>query len=625
MPPSASLLRASAAFLVFCLMPLCVDAQGHGTGGGAPPPTHNPSPTPPTPQAPSNAIPATAVTNLPEPAFLPNNPTVLASDEARVQFTTSVVLIQLPVVVTDKSGNHVFSLKKDDFQIFENGKEQKIANVEEVVANKFPVPTTKSHPGEFSNYAATQGEQPHSITIVALDTVNTPMLDQAYARKELLKFLAHNADPNQAFGLVIIRSKGLEVVHGLTGDFKQLIDTLNKVSSDLPAMTGISTDAQVTTVSGYLPSGIPLDQDRSVPDAGLAIMSGDVQTALLDFVTGGDQHVSFIKQEQAIETTLQAFLGIAWSLSGFPGKKSIIWATGGMPFNIDSPDAVPGGYLSPLYERTMATLNQSNIAIYPVDVRGLLNDMPAADPTIQRLSRTNPMTQVSSRAWLNVSTTETLRDFAAMTGGKAFYNTNDISNSFKRAADDSSSYYLVGYYLDTKNTKPGWRQLKVQLRDKDKERADEVRARTGFFVTNAAMNPDIERKKDLDFAVLSPFDSTGLPLTVRWLGTSADGSNKKVQFGLQLPSNALTLGPKNLLNFDYVARAYRNKDGKVGNVLEKSIQGNIADDRVAQLQAQGLGFRNELELAPGEYTVRFVVRDDVSGRVGSVTAPITVN
>ena len=57
-----------------------------------------------------------------------------------------------------------------------------------------------------------------------------------------------------------------------------------------------------------------------------------------------------------------------------------------------------------------------------------------------------------------------------MTGGQAFFNNNDISGLFKRVVDDSASYYLIGYYLDTKNTKPGWRQLKVKLRDKDKEK-----------------------------------------------------------------------------------------------------------------------------------------------------------
>ena len=98
-----------------------------------------------------------------------------------------------------------------------------------------------------------------------------------------------------------------------------------------------------------------------------------------------------------------------------------------------------------------------------------------------------------------------------------------------------------------------------------------------------------------------------------------------MQFGLQLPTNALTLGAENLLNFDYVAMAYGTKDGKQANSITKNVRGNIAAERVAQFQAQGVGFKNELELGPGQYTVRFVVRDEVTGKVGSVSAPLTVN
>jgi CRP-like cAMP-binding protein len=97
-------------------------------------------------------------------------------------------------------------------------------------------------PGEFSNLAAAQGEQPRSVTVIALDTVNTPFLDQTYARKQLLKYLARNLDSSQVFGLVLITSRGLRVAQGLTGDTRQLIEALNKVSGELPAMTGIDID-----------------------------------------------------------------------------------------------------------------------------------------------------------------------------------------------------------------------------------------------------------------------------------------------------------------------------------------------------------------------------------------------
>ncbi len=579
-----------ASTFILCILAVCAQAQRRDS-----------APSPPPPQ---NGAANAGVNKPPESAFPTGHLTARAEGEGPVLFKSETVLIQIPVVVVDKSGNHVTNLKKEDFLVQENGKDQKVATFEEVVADKSRGPAPKTQPGEFSNLAAKLGEQPRAVTVIALDTVNTPFLDQGYARKELLKFLAQNLDSNQIIGLVLIGSHGLKVVQGLTDDTKSLIEALNKVSGELPAITGVDLDTQVAAASlDILPAKIRM---------------------LHDFEVSGDVPLASFRQESAIETTMQAFLGIAWSLSGVPGKKSLIWATGGMPFYLDSPSTVPGAHLSNLYERAMAALNESNISVYPVDVRGLFNDMPVADQ--RRMISHGPsdlMRQTSNRAWLTFLSQDTLNEFAAMTGGKAFYSSNDISNLFKRAVDDSSSYYLVGYYLDTKNTKAGWRQLKIKVRGKEK--GAEVRTRTGFLVTNATVNPDVAKKSDMDLAIISPFDSTGLPLTVRWLGTSADVTTKKVQFGLQLPSDALALGSKNLLNFDYVAFAYITKDGKQVNGVSKTIRGNISPDLVAKFRERPFGLKDELALGPGQYTVRFVVRDDVSGKVGSVSAPLTVN
>jgi VWFA-related protein len=126
----------------------------------------------------------------------------------------------------------------------------------------------------------------------------------------------------------------------------------------------------------------------------------------------------------------------------------------------------------------MQSLNDAEVAVYPVDVRGLLNYSPTADVSYspRNISGTAFARSLAARSWLQNSKIDTLRDFAEM---RAFYNSNDLVGGFKRAADDSSSYYLIGYYLDTKNDKPGWRQLKVKVHTPHTE----VRARNGFFLS----------------------------------------------------------------------------------------------------------------------------------------------
>lgn len=541
------------------------------------------------------------------------SPTVQhASDERPVEFKSETVLVQVPVVVTDKAGNHVQGLSRSDFEVLEGGKEQKVASFEEIQTSRAPITPAAVQAGVYSNAGAV-GDAPRAVTIIALDTINTPYLDQTYGRKQLLKYLAENIQPGQAIGLVSFTSKGVKVIHDLSSDPAELIQALKKVNGELPALQGVDIDSQAAAAIGA----------DLQPASALTLPLGSTAVNLEDFVTQGDAAIARIQQDRAIENTIKAFLEVAWSVRGVPGKKSLVWATGGFPFFMDTPSAVPGGYLSILYERAVQALNDSEISVYPVDVRGLVNSSPSSDASLRGTKLGNSYTQsLSARSWLQTSTIDSLKDFADMTGGRAFYNTNDLSSSFKRAADDATDYYLLTYYLDTKNTKPGWRSLKVKVH----RPGTEVRSRTGFFVTNATMNPSTAHQSDMAFALTSPFDSTAIPITVRWKATSPDGDKKKVQFGLHVAPEGVTIeGERNQMDLEFAIIALSSKSGTTADTISQTLQGAAKVETLSKLRAEGLAYSNTLELAPGQYTVRFVVRDNPSGKIGSVSAPLTVN
>jgi hypothetical protein len=233
------------------------------------------------------------------------------------------------------------------------------------------------------------------------------------------------------------------------------------------------------------------------------------------------------------------------------------------------------------------------------------------------------MRQMNNRSWMQESSIDTLREFADMTGGKAFYNTNDLAASFKRAADDASSYYLVGYYLDTQNHNAGWRQLKIKVDKKDTE----VRARKGFFVTNATLHLDVTHNSDMSYALTSPIEGTGVPLTVQWAGFTGEGDKKKAVFTAHMPPSSLAFDSDapNKLNFDFAVVAFDDKSGKQAGQVDVIFAKSISEAQLAAERATGVGFKNGITLGPGKYTVRFVVRDNVTGKMGSVTAPLTVN
>jgi VWFA-related protein len=579
---------------------LCLaQARGGGSGGGA----RGSTPTMPTN---NSSNPANASPGIPNYTNLPT-----ADQEGKLEFHTESILIQVPVVVTDKSGNHVKGLAKDSFHVFENGKEQKVSVFEEVVATNTKIPPVVTQPGEFQNLTLPP-DQPHNVTVIALDTVNTPFLDQSYGRHELIKYLANSVDSGQVMALMLMTSSGLRVVQGLTGDPAQLTQILKRASGELPALQGTSDDAQVDAAT----------EDLSSSGSFFSRMTASDPNALQNFVEHGDAFYAQFQQQNAIETTLNSFLGMAYALSGIPGRKSLIWATGGFPFAINSPATVPGGYLSTLYERTMQALDEAQISVYPIDMRGLVgNGMTNANR-----SRISSPQQMTRRSWYQQSKIDTLNEFAEMTGGKAYYNTNDLASSFKRAADDASSYYLVGYYLDHNNDKAGWRTLKVKI---DKGGID-IRNRQGFFVTNATIHRELTRSSDLGNALTSPLEGTGIPITMKWVGVTGDGDKKKAEFIVQLAPGGVTLGgaPDNRINFEYVVTAYAEKAKKddVPKKFGQTFASSVPDNQMATLRASGVRFKGALlDVAPGLYAVRLVVRDNVTGKIGSVTAPLTVN
>ena len=215
-----------------------------------------------------------------------------------------------------------------------------------------------------------------------------------------------------------------------------------------------------------------------------------------------------------------------------------------------------------------------------------------------------------------------------MTGGRAFYNSNDLAEGFKQAADDSASYYLLGYYLDTRNTRSGWRRLDVKLTEKNAE----VRSRNGFLVTNTTMNAQQTRDTDFAFAVNSPFESTGIPIWMQWQEVSADSQSKiegrkRIGFAMHLAGDSIsTEGEQNSIDLDFLAVISKTKEkDAVGKPIQHRMKANLPPETLSMVRAQGMKYSSVFELPLGSYQVRFVVRDNISGKIGTISVPLILN
>jgi len=535
-------------------------------------------------------------------------------ENSEVKFSARTELVLIPTLVTDKSGNHITGLKKEDFTVLENGAEQKIATFEEITSDPHRLSRPKN-PNEFSNSMAGETSS-RRITLLMLDLINTRFVDQVYARKDLLKYLTQSVDQREPTALYTLTRSGIHVVHDFTTDPRVLVAALHKVKGDSSQMVDSQEDVEAITGSAS-------------PDGSAGVDPSQVQTEAQQLQTMmEDSELNFQSFEQrvAITYTLEGMQQIAQALAGFPGRKSLIWASGGFPFSVSDStmQLAPAGRdtlsdVLPLYEHTWQLVNDAQISLYPVDVKGLqVVGLPSA-------SVRNPGKNYGrNMTWRNLDTQGSFEVFASMTGGRAYFNSNDLVKGFREAVNDSAQYYMLGYYLDRSKTKSGWRKLAVKVK---REHVD-VRARSGFFVSNATVNPESTRDNDISTALQSPLDYTSLALMARWGAIEAgkEAGKKRVNFQMRLaPETVLIDGAdNNHVVLEFVALAKTPEGKQADHPVGMKVENHLTADKALEVRQKGVVYSGALEVAPGEYTVRFVVRDDLSGRVGSVSAPLKV-
>jgi hypothetical protein len=156
----------------------------------------------------------------------------------------------------------------------------------------------------------------------------------------------------------------------------------------------------------------------------------------------------------------------------------------------------------------------------------------------------------------------------------------------------------------------------------------EVRVRSGFFVTKATVDPEDTRASDIASALQSPLDYTSLALVVRWdkVEPSKEPGKKRLIYGIHVAPDAALINDaeNNHVVLDFVALAKTLEGKTVDHPVGKQIEAHLSAEKVSAVRHNGIAYSGALDLAPGEYTVRFVVRDDLSGRMGSVAAPLKV-
>lgn len=479
-------------------------------------------------------------------------------------FRTSTRLVQVSVVVHDDRNRPVEGLRAEDFRVLEDGKELPVAFFSPRAQDPARAVAATSDPGTFTNRIPSPANG--GVVAVVFDQLNTAPMDQAHARENLLKYLA-SIRPDDRVALYLLTGDGVKVLYDFTRDAESLVKALRTVQPrDLAIRQDVLSDALVRDLDAFA-RGVLRDE---------GIYFDRLRT----------------------DTTLAALEGIASRLAGLPGRKNVVWISAGFPFIEYTPTGNSSAYFTPETRRATRALNHSDTAIYPVDARGLVVMSTTAKGQVATLS--NVENSIAG-----------LRAVADWTGGRLFYNANDVGAALGRAADDSRLTYTLGYYPVNENWDSKFRRITVKVR----RPGTRVRHRAGYFAYPVMPADPPTLQKALAEALKSPLEGSGVLMNV-----TARAEGPKINVAIELDATTVTLindagAWKGGLDVAIVQtlsgeRQHREPDF----ALPLSVTAAERD----RLLRNGLRLTRTIELQPGVQQVRIVVRDAVTGMVGSV-------
>jgi VWFA-related protein len=531
-------------------------------------------------------------------------------------FRSRTELVMVPVKVT-KGKQYVPGLQSQQFRIFEDGVERKIASFEEVrLATSSPARPASLPPNTFTNQPATSA--PGHLTVFLMDVLNTETIYQDNLRKDLIRYLETHAEEGP-FMVAVLAGDGLHVVQNYSADPEVIRKALDRIRprrtirqmdpAELPSLV-LRPRSDIAQISGEQMIGdTPVDTPNS--NSGLSVANPHDEFLALAYA---------YRQAGVIELSLDAMTQLANSLAAIPGRKSLIWGGGGLP-DLMAQNAAMGArflYVREKYDQAWAALNAANIAVYPV--RAVQTYNPAWTSPASPYSRV----RAPSDIFVALSDTGAIQDmlaFAQKTGGTVCTFQNDLGNCFNKAVRDSADYYLLSYYTSGER-RPGWHTIKVKV---DSPHAS-VRARQGYMMPAASQDTRSAQRVQINTALGSPLDFTTVPLTLRWAPPERNGQTVTAPFDLLLNAQALTLSDSQAshLKFDLVVLAF-DALGKRAGKITQTVDLHPTGDGLDKMLREGIRYTNRLNLPAGKYTVRIVVRDALSGKVGSLTVPLQLS
>lgn len=509
-----------------------------------------------------------------------------------IRITSELVLAN--VVVRDKQGNLVRGLKKEDFTLYEDGKKQEIStfdfeNVDELMTAGAAQATVTGEAG-----AAPAG---------VLKPSTAPAVDTRDRRVIVLFFDFSAMEPEQIERCVDAAKKYVNAQ-------MQPADLVALISLD----TNMRVDLDFTSDKARINSAL----NAYSSGQGQGLSNGDTGSAEGAAESGGSYTADDTDYNTfSADRKLLALQSVMQSLGKIQQKKALIYFSNGISQSGNDNQ-------SELRAATAAAV-KNNVSIYPVDIRGLEAFPPGGEAQNASLHGQSAYSgaAVLSDFSNNAASQETLSTLAADTGGKAFFDTNDFSGVFTQVQRDSSAYYVLGF-TSTNPAKDGrYRRLRVTA-----NRADvKLEYRPGYYAGRDFEHLNrADREQQLDDDLAAELPETDIPLFGGTAYFRQNDSHYYLAVSLVVPGSQIPFvqeKDKDNATIDIAGVVRLGEKGRlpVGQ-LRDTVK--LAVDTTQNVRKKNVQYNTGFVLAPGSYHLKFVVRENQTGRMGSFETDVQI-
>ncbi|HXQ97297.1 MAG TPA: VWA domain-containing protein [Candidatus Limnocylindrales bacterium] len=532
-------------------------------------------------------------------------------------------MVEVGVVVRDTHGKVIGGLEQSDFEVLDNNKPQKISffSVEKADRPLAVVPASPSPNKPASAPTPAPALQPRYIAFF-LDDTSMPEGDLAFARRAAEQFVNESLEPEDRVGIF---TSSNAVLLEFTADKDKLLETLENVRThQKKAQGGALACPYLAEYQAYLitqTNGINSDDFNLAVAQAIACHACTDASRCRPFILANARETLAVSEHIA-QDTLEIIRDVILHLSSMPGRRMLVLTCSGFMAQTEEPRRYQGKLID-------AALH-AGIVINSLDAKGLWAAPPGGDPGegIQRV--VGPLGAYQDR--LDVIQMEINDDplaaLAESTGGRFFHNSNDLGGGLREMAALPEVSYVLGFSPPEIRTNGAFHTLKVKIANKH---GFTVEARRGYYApspanSSAAVSDPTARSEKLDRAVRSPDLSSDVSMKVNAESSKLDSGDLVLSVAVHVDIRNLPfqhLADRNVERLIFVTALFDQQ-----NHFQTGVQGvmdlNLKNSTFTRISSQGFDVKILVPASPGNYRLRQVVQEEVSGRLAALSTPVEI-